>query len=131
MWLKSKVMNRQQYREEKEVGLKSICVGFRGLQYEYGKNRGSWAAFIDLYCIWKILVIILHFIMGAPAKPKDKKIIKASHWTEEWRLENALLSGATNLALVVPFLVLRYYRVMFMTVNSILHANLQNSFVLS
>lgn len=31
------------------------------------------AGFIAFCYIWKILVIILHFIMGSPAKPENRK----------------------------------------------------------
>ena len=36
-------------------------------------KKGGWASLIALCYIWKILVIILHFIMGSPAKPEDHK----------------------------------------------------------
>lgn len=58
---------------------------------ERGKT-GSWASFIALCYIWKILVIILHFIIGLPAKPEDHKknhknhksqCSLVSHWTKE------------------------------------------------
>lgn len=36
-------------------------------------EAAGWAGFIAFCYIWKILVIILHFIMGSPAKPENRK----------------------------------------------------------
>lgn len=63
------------YGEEQREGekdLKSLCARLKYLQRLW-KKTGGWARFIALCYIWKILVIILHFIMGSPAKPEDHK----------------------------------------------------------
>lgn len=65
----------------------------------------------------------LHVIMGSTTKTKDKKrfsieLRKRGWWWKSW---------GTTLAVVSLLLLLKYYKEMFLTVNSAVHVNLQHS----
>lgn len=71
-------------------------------------------------------ILQLHVIMGSTTKTKDKKrfsieLRKRGWWWWWWK------SRGTTLAVVSLLLILKYYKEMFLTVNSAVHANLQHS----